>query len=115
MKKTLIPWAVLSAIIMLILPWWAASFVKSDAGMAVCLILFFAVNPVYSVIIGIVSGKDVKHLWSLPVISPVLFLAGTWIFLDMGELSFLVYTVVYLMLGICAMAISMLITKHAVQ
>ena len=80
--------------------------------MAVCLLLFIAINPIYSVVIGIFVGKDVKHLWSLPVISAVLFLIGTWIFFDMGEMAFVLYAVVYLVLGIVTMLISMIIRKR---
>ncbi len=69
----------------------------------------FAVNPLYSVINGAFAGKDVKHLWSLPVISAVLFLIGTWIFFDMGETAFILYAAVYLVIGIMAMLISMFI------
>ena len=87
------------------------TFVKGDAGMAVCLLLFIAINPIYSVVIGIFVGKDVKHLWSLPVISAMLFLIGTWIFFDMGEMAFVLYAVVYLVLGIVTMLISMIIRK----
>ena len=87
------------------------TFVKGDAGMAVCFLLFFAVNPLYSVINGAFAGKDVKHLWSLPVISAVLFLIGTWIFFDMGETAFILYAAVYLVIGIMAMLISMFIRK----
>ena len=79
--------------------------------MAVCFLLFFAVNPLYSVLIGVFAGKDVKHLWSLPVISAVLFLIGTWIFFDMGETAFILYAAVYLIIGIMAMLISMFIRK----
>ena len=57
------------------------------------------------------TGKDVKHLWSLPVISAVLFLIGTWIFFDMGETAFILYAAVYLIIGIMAMLISMFIRK----
>ena len=96
---------------MLAFPWLAVTFVKGDAGMAVCFLLFFAVNPLYSVIIGAYAGKDVKHLWSLPVISAVLFLIGTWIFFDMGETAFILYAAVYLIIGIMAMLISMFIRK----
>ena len=88
------------------------TFVKGDAGMAVCLLLFIAINPIYSVVIGIFVGKDVKHLWSLPVISAMLFLIGTWIFFDMGEMAFILYAVVYLVLGIVTMLISMIIRKR---
>ena len=111
MKKNIILWMAASAVVMLAFPWLAVTFVKGDAGMAVCFLLFFAVNPLYSVIIGAFAGKDVKHLWSLPVISAVLFLIGTWIFFDMGEMAFILYAAVYLVIGIMAMLISMFIRK----
>ena len=111
MKKNIILWMAASAVVMLAFPWLAVTFVKGDAGMAVCFLLFFAVNPLYSVIIGAFAGKDVKHLWSLPVISAVLFLIGTWIFFDMGETAFILYAAVYLVIGIMAMLISMFIRK----
>ena len=111
MKKNIILWFAVSAVVMLMVPWLAVTFVKGDAGMAVCFLLFFAVNPLYSVINGAYAGKDVKYLWSLPVISAVLFLIGTWIFFDMGETAFILYAAVYLALGIAVMLISMLIRK----
>ena len=111
MKKNIILWLAASAVVMLAFPWLAVTFVKGDAGMAVCFLLFFAVNPLYSMIIGAFAGKDVKHLWSLPVISAVLFLIGTWIFFDMGETAFILYAAVYLVIGIMAMLISMFIRK----
>ncbi len=111
MKKNIILWLAASAVVMLAFPWLAVTFVKGDAGMAVCFLLFFAVNPLYSVLIGVFAGKDVKHLWSLPVISAVLFLIGTWIFFDMGETAFILYAAVYLIIGIMAMLISMFIRK----
>lgn len=113
MKKNIILWLAASVVVMLALPWLAATFVKGDAGMAVCFLLFFAVNPLYSVLIGAFAGKDVKHLWSFPIVSAVLFLIGTWIFFDMGETAFILYAVVYLVLGIAAMLISMLIRKKS--
>ncbi len=112
MKKNIILWLAVSAAIMLALPWLAVTLVKGDAGMAACFVLFFAVNPIYSVILGVFAGKDVKHLWSLPVISAVLFLIGTWIFFDIGEMAFVLYAVVYLVLGIVTMLISMIIRKR---
>lgn len=111
MKKNIILWVASSAVVMLAFSWLAVTFVKGDAGMAVCFLLLFAVNPLYSVIIGAFAGKDVKHLWSLPVISAVLFLIGTWIFFDMGETAFILYAAVYLVIGIMAMLISMFIRK----
>ncbi|MDE6662249.1 MAG: hypothetical protein K2K46_02800 [Lachnospiraceae bacterium] len=115
MKKDFILWLVISAVIMLMFPFLAVTFIKADAGMAVCFIFFYAVNPIYSVVIGIFAGKDIKRLWSLPVISSILFLAGTWLLFDMGEIAFIMYAVVYLILGMLAMLVSMLISKKARQ
>lgn len=111
MKKDFILWLAASAVVMLVLPWLAVTFVKGDAGMAVCFLLFFAVNPLYSVINGAFAGKDIRCLWSLPAVSAVLFLIGTWIFFDMGETAFILYAAAYLALGIAAMLISMFIRK----
>ncbi len=111
MKKNTILWMAVSAVVMLVFPWLAVTFVKGDAGMAVCFLLFFAVNPLYSVIIGAFAGRDFRRLWSLPVISAVLFLVGTWIFFDMGETAFVLYAAVYLALGTAVMLIFMLIRK----
>ncbi|WP_279053510.1 hypothetical protein [Eisenbergiella tayi] len=58
MKKNIILWMAASAVVMLAFPWLAVTFVKGDAGMAVCFLLFFAVNPLYSVLIGAFAGKD---------------------------------------------------------
>ncbi len=111
MKNNFILWVMISMVIMLVLPWLAVSFVKGDAGMAVCFILFFAVNPIYSVIMGVFSGKNIKSLWGMPVISAILFLLGSWIFFSIGEKAFILYAGVYLILGIVAMAISMIIHR----
>ena len=113
MKKNIIFWLAVTAAIMLALPWLAVTLVKGNAGMAVCFLLFFALNPLYSVILGVFAGKDMKHLWSLPVISAVLFLIGAWVLFEMGEMAFILYAVVYLVLGIAAMLISMIIRKKA--
>ena len=51
MKQNIILWLAASAVVMLMFPWLAVAFVKGDAGMAVCFLLFFAVNPLYSVLI----------------------------------------------------------------
>lgn len=109
MKKDLILWSLVSMVIMLLLPWLAVTFIKGDAAMAVCFLLFFVVDPMYSISIGVLGGKNVRYLWGLPIISTILFLLGTWLFFDMGESAFILYAGIYLILGICAMLISMLI------
>ena len=105
--KKMIPWIIASAVIMLVFPWLAVTFVKGDGGMAVCFILFFALNP----IAGVQASRDVKRFWALPMITAVLFLACTWLHFDMGEPAFLLYALIYLLLGAAAMLLSAFIRK----
>jgi hypothetical protein len=110
MKKNL--WGIaVSAVVMLFLPWLTVTFVKSNAAMAVCMMLFFAVNPLYSVALGILAGKRCKELWLQPIFAALLFLAGAWLFFDMGETAFLLYAGVYLALGLISMWICALIAR----
>lgn len=109
--KKMIDWLIASAAILLALPWLAVTFVKSDAGMAVCLFLFFVLNPIYAICAGAYAGRDVKRFWALPVITALFFLAGAWLFFDMGESDFILYALVYLLLGMAAMLLSHFIKK----
>ena len=104
--KKLIPCLTASSAVMLALPWLAVTFIKGDAGMAACFILFFALNPIYAIISGIFAGRDLRTLWPMPIITAVLFLAGTWLFFDMGETAFILYALIYLGLGTAAMLLS---------
>lgn len=104
-------WLIASAAIVLALPWLAVTFIKGDGGMASCLVLFFALNPIYAVFTGIYAGRDIKRLWALPTITALFFLAGSWLFFDMGEKAFVLYASVYLFLGAAAMLISVFVKK----
>ena len=85
--KPLIFWSILAMLLMIGCPWLAATFAGS-AGMAVCLLLFFGVNPIFSAVCGVFAGKDIKRLWPLPIVVAELFLAGAWLFFAMGETAF---------------------------
>ena len=87
--KPLIFWSILAMLLMIGCPWLAATFAGS-AGMAVCLLLFFGVNPIFSAVCGVFAGKDIKRLWPLPIVVAGLFLAGAWLFFAMGETAFFV-------------------------
>lgn len=100
-----------SAVIMLLFPFFTVHLVDGDNGMAVCFMLFFAINPVYSAICGVAAGTDMKHLWFLPVMNAVLFLAGTWLIFTMGEPAFAWYAIYYLIIGLAAMLLSAFIKK----
>ena len=109
--KKLLTWTIFAMILMIGCPWLAVEFAGS-AGMAVCFILFFVVNPLFSVVCGVVAGKDIKQLWVLPIITAGLFLTGTWLFFEMGETAFLRYCGCYLIIGFTAMFVSALVNKR---
>ena len=111
--KELISWIICAIILMIGCPWLAVEFAGS-AGMAVCFLLFFAINPVFSAVCGISAGKNIKQLWSLPIIVASLFLAGVWIFFEMCESAFLLYGSCYLVIGIIAMQISAFMYKRKI-
>lgn len=111
MKKSYLMGLALSAAVMVLLPWLTVNFVKGDAAMAVCFLLFFGVNPIFSIAMGIFSGKGRKVLWSLPILTSALFILGTWAFFGMGEPAFLLYAGFYLILGMISMGITHLIWK----
>lgn len=100
-----------SAFIMLFLPWCAVTFVKGDGGMAVCFLLFFAIDPMVAVCVGISAGKKFRAAWFQSLLLSALFLFGTRIFFDRGERAFLLYAAAYLLLGYSAAAISAILGK----
>ena len=110
MKKSPILWLFLSAAVMLLLPWLTVTVVRSDAGMTVVLLLFFAVNPGYSLAAGYYAGKQIHRLWWVPGVSAALFLAGAWLVFEPGEPAFWTYAGAYFALGMEAMLVSRLIT-----
>lgn len=88
----------LSAIVMILLPFLVVTFIKGDNGMAICFILFYVVNPLFSIYVGYAADRLIY-----PVVNSLLFLLGAWIFFDMGEIAFVYYAIVYLMLGLIMM------------
>lgn len=101
MKKTLILLGI-SVILFMICPWLTVLF-GGQNGMAICLIQFFVVNPLFFIIEGIFSGFTLKQHWWLPLASAAIYLLSTWILLEMGESAFITYAVLYLLVGAVAM------------
>lgn len=109
--RRLITWTILAMLLMIGCPGFAV-VLASDAGMAVCFLLFYAIDPIFSVVCGVFAGGNIKQLWMLPILVSVLFLAGVWLFFDMGESVFLLYSGCYLILGTLAMLISAFVMKE---
>ncbi len=92
--------------VMFLLPFLTVTLVRSDAAMAVCFLLFYAGDPLCSVLTGITAGKNLRLLWWIPLLNAAAFLVSTWLLFDPGETAFLLYSAVYLIPGTIAMLLS---------
>jgi len=111
MKAKWIKWSLVSMFIMIGLPWLAVTFAPADAGMAICLLLFYVVNPFYSLVLGGMAGQKPRSLWMLPLLVAGLFLAGAGIFFTLSEPFFFIYAGIYFVLGELAMLIVFIVNK----
>ena len=109
MKRRFEPLLLIAAVT-LILPWLAARFASADAGMAACFLLFYAVNPLLALGIGVLAGR--RRWWELPVCVAGLSLLGAWLIFTVGEGAFLLYAGIYLVLGWAAMGLTRIIAKE---
>lgn len=107
--KRIIMILTLIIISMLIVPLIVINTVKADAGMLLVIILFFCIYPVVSAFVGVIAGKDIKHLWLAPILVAILF----WIFSSITYKSAFpfVYSVAYLIIS----AIGMIITHKIIK
>lgn len=101
----------ISILVMVGLPGLTVAFAGHDAGMMLCFLLFFAIDPIYAVIGGIIAGTGIKGSWYQPFLTALLFLIGTWLFFDERETAFLRYAGSYLALGLAAMAVTALLRR----
>ena len=93
----------------LVLPLIAVHFAKGDNGMAVVLLLFFILNPLAAIIIGIIAGFDIRSLFWAPLTFSLLF----WIFATLiFDPAFpLVYSAIYLVISLVSMMITLFVRK----
>ena len=111
MRRNIIAVFSVSLILMLVIPFIIVRLIRSDAAMALCFILFYAVNPLYCIIGGWLAGKDIRdNLW-FPVVVSVSFLIGTWSLFEFAEPAFIMYAVIYLGLSCATMFISHFVEK----
>ncbi|MBR5506450.1 MAG: hypothetical protein IKV88_00190 [Clostridia bacterium] len=113
MKKC-IKWVIFSFAVLFALPLLAAKLAGSS-GMALCFIMFFAINPIFFVAEGIASGKEIKKHWYMPFGSALIYLLSMWMVFDMGESAFLLYAGTYFAIGTIVMLITSAICYYAAK
>ena len=101
-----------NALILLILPALIISISPSDAGMMVCITLFFAVNPAFSLAAGIFAGQDIRRRWFTAAFPPLTFLLSARLVFGADASDFTVYAVIYAAISVPTMLFTFLIKKY---
>jgi hypothetical protein len=102
---------VINVAVTLIIPFLSVKLIPADAGMAVCMLMFFAAYPLLSILLGIFTSGDMKRLWWMPTVSalsfPLLFS------LAMGGMveELYAYSLIYIFLGYATAGLLLIIKK----
>ena len=111
LKEPAVCWSAIAFVLLVGLPGLIVLFVHSDAAMAACFLLFYAIDPVFAIAAGMFAGKDPRRLWFLPILIPILFIAGTWLCFDFADPAFTGYAFLYFLLGAVTMLIFLFLTN----
>ena len=103
MKNKIIISVLSLIIVMLIIPVGVVNFAPEDAGMALCFILFFIINPIFITVLSVISAFDVRNLWWIPILSAIVFPFFFWIAVKEVVKELFFYSIVYLLIGVLAM------------
>lgn len=95
-------WVAVTIGVMFVVPFLVVEFAPECAGMLLCMLLFLVVNPTYFIVLGVLSGRNLKAFWFLPVIASFVFFLGAWLLFD-NISDFVYYAVMYLGIGVVAM------------
>ena len=97
--------------VLTVLPLLAVWLVPADAGMAAIFLMFFAIDPIFFVAIGVFASKEWRRDWLLLFVSAFIFWFSAWLILDRKSIVFLLYATVYVVLGLGSMALTVFF-KH---
>ena len=102
---------ILNIVATLLIPFLAVKLAPADAGMAICMILFFAVYPILSMLLGALATRDKKYFWWMPLAGAISF--PLLFSLAMGGMveELFVYSLIYAFLGYAVLAFVLLIKK----
>ena len=104
-RKT-IPWIILMILFMIVVPLIAHILGDDDSGVIAAIISVFAM-PVYTILLGVFAGDDIRHQWFLPLLPVVFRYIGGWICNE--GLGYSYYVSMSLIVGICAAMLSAVI------
>lgn len=102
-----------NVLILLLLPALVISISPSDAGMMVCITLFFMVDPAFCIAAGIFAGRDLRNRWFTALFPPVTFLISAWLIFGADASDFSVYAVIYAAITVLVTLFTFLVIRSS--
>lgn len=110
MKKILIA-SILIIFNLIILPLLTYLLKPIDV-MGYSILLMFIINPITSIILGIITSLEIKKLWFIPIVYVILFPITFMIITMDFTLDLYIYSGIYLIIFIITILISSFIKKQ---
>ena len=99
-------WFAGAVLILAGLPLAFVLWARGDAGMALCMLSFYGINPLFFLAMGIFAGRQLKRRWILPVAGAGIYLFAMGCLFTWREPAFALYAAGYLLLGAVAALLS---------
>ena len=99
--------------VMLILPLLVVNAASPDLGMSLTLLLFFIINPITLVLLGVIAGSNVRILWWIPVLCAAVFPPFFAVAIQELVAELWIYSGLYLCIGILSMLARAILLKKA--
>ncbi|MBR6523220.1 MAG: hypothetical protein IKT39_01230 [Clostridia bacterium] len=90
----------------------AAVLFASDAGMAICILSFYLINPILSVGVGVFAGFDFRKRWFSSLYVGIIFMITVCFLLTADEPLFFLYSAIYTFFSFISMLVTSLILKR---
>ncbi|MBR3998246.1 MAG: hypothetical protein IKI93_07875 [Clostridia bacterium] len=101
MKTRTIVSLILSLLVMAVVPVLTVTTVPGADALGLMYLFTVALNPIVSIVIGVLSGWDGKILWYLPLVNAAVYLIASAAVMGF-DAAWLIGAAVYFVLGIAA-------------
>jgi len=112
MKNKILIYIITILLILLVIPFIAINTIKPNDGLGFLLLMFFIINPITSIFIGILSENDIKKFWWMPIAFSTFFPLLYVITLKELVMDLYLYSIGYLVLGLVSMTVTYYLNKR---
>lgn len=101
-----------SLAVMLLLPAAITAGASPSAGMMVCIVLFFSLDPMFCLAAAIFAGWDFRRRWFTALFPPAAFLVSAVAVFSADISGFMVYFVIYSAIVLTVTPVTYLVRKY---